>query len=179
MLYAASLTSQALFNAGDKKALTISMSPDSLATDYHIRLDSISGTQRIKTATAILKGLARGVCLQLKCNSEQTCCVSAPLHIDPLCHTRLETVATGFGNPDITDPKISLEIIVTTSHGKYSKTFDVTDQIMNSKYPKDVYLNIKGLDIPAADTPTNPDGKDDVGISVGVDGWQLIEIIYS
>ena len=72
-----------------------------------------------------------------------------------------------------------MEIIVTTSHGKYSKTFDVTDQIMNSMHPKDVYINIKGLDIPAADTPTNPDSKDDVGISVGVDGCQLIEIIYS
>ena len=66
-------------------------------------------------------------------------------------------------------------MIVTTSHGKYSKTFDVTDQVMNSKYPKDVYIHIKGLDIPEADTPSDPD----VGISVGVDGWQLIEITYS
>lgn len=179
MLYAASLTDKALFYTGDKQELKICLTPDSLATVYHIRLDSISGTQRIKTATAILKGLARSVCLPLKCNSEQTCGVSAPLHIDPLCHNSLETVATGFGNPDIPDPKIDLEVIVTTSHGKYSKTFDVTDQIMNSKYPKDVYINIKGLDIPAADTPTNPDGNDDVGISVGVDGWQLIEIFYS
>ncbi len=50
---------------------------------------------------------------------------------------------------------------------------------MNSKHPKDVYINIKGLDIPEADDPTNPDGNSDVGISVGVDGWQLIEIFYS
>ena len=50
---------------------------------------------------------------------------------------------------------------------------------MNSKYVKDVNINIKGLDIPASDTPTNPDGNHGVGISVGVDGWQLIEIIYS
>lgn len=178
MLYAASLTNMALY-PGNKQALTICMTPDSLATDYHISLDSVTGTQRIKTATAILKGLARSVCLQLKCNSEQTCCVSVPLYIDPHCQSRMETVATGFGNPDIHDPKINLEIIVTTSHGKYSKTFDVTEQIMNSKHPKDVYINIKGLDIPEADDPTNPDGNSDVGISVGVDGWQLIEIFYS
>ena len=178
MLYAASLKATALY-PDIRKELRICMTPDSLATDYHISLDSVSGTQRIKTATAILKGLARSVCLQLKCNSEQTCCVSAPLHIDPYCQSRLETVATGFGNPDIPDPKINMEIIVTTSHGKYSKTFDVTDQIMNSMHPKDVYINIKGLDIPESDDPTNPDGNPDVGISVGVDGWQLIEIFYS
>ena len=178
MLYSATLTGKGLFP--DKKhTLTIKMMPKALSTVYHISLDSVSGTQRIKTATAIVRGLARSVCLSRQCNSSDTCCLSAPLHIAPDCPERLETITTGFGNPDTADPQIYLDIVVTTSHGKYSKTFDVTDQIMNSQHPKDVYIYIKGLDIPEADTPINPDDNDGVGISVGVDGWQLIEITYS
>lgn len=174
MLYSAALTEVALFRTDGGQKI-IRMKPDSLSTVYHITIDSVSGTQRIKTANAVVRGIARSVCLRLQCNSADTCCMSAPLHIAPYCHDRLETIANGFGNPDIHDPRIYLDVIVTTSHGKYSKTFDVTDQIMNCKHPKDVYINIKGLDIPAADTPTDSD----VGISVGVDGWQLIEITYS
>lgn len=174
MLYSATLSDVALFPSKDTPQV-IRMRPDSLSTVYHIAIDSVTGTQRIKTANAVVRGLARSVYLRLQCNSTDTCCMSAPMHIAKDRTDRLETIATGFGNPDIPDPKIFLDVIVTTSHGKYSKTFDVTDQVMNSKHPKDVYINIKGLDIPEADTPTDPD----VGISVGVDGWQLIEITYS
>ena len=177
MLYAAHLSPALVFD-NDGSSPVISLSPDSLSTVYHIRLDSVSGTERIKTATALLRGIARSVCLRLQCNSIESCAISAPLIISPENRSVLETVTTGFGNPDIPDPRIELEVAVTTSHGKYRKTFDVTDQVMNSKYPRNVDINITGLDIPAADTPVNP-GGDDVGISVGVDGWQVIEITYS
>lgn len=178
MLYAATITGKGLF-PDNKNTPTIKMKPDSLSTVYHIRLDSVSGTERTKAATAVIKGIARSVNLLRQRNSEEICSLSAPLHISPECRERLETVTTGFGNPGIPNLKITLEVIVTTSHGKYSKSFDVTDQVMNSKYPKDVYINIKGLDIPEADTPTDPDDNKDVGISIGVDGWQLIDITYS
>lgn len=176
MLYASTISEKGLF-PDNKHTPTIKIKPDSLSTVYHIRLDSVSGTERIKTATAEIKGIARSVNILHQRNSKDICSLSAPLHISSDNRTRLETVTSGFGNPDIADPKITLEVIVTTSHGKYSKTFDITEQVMNSKHPKDVYINIKGLDIPEADTPTDPDNN--VGISVGVDGWQLIEIIYS
>lgn len=177
MLYAAHLSTALVFNT-EGCTPVISLSPDSLSTVYHIRLDSVSGTERIKTATAVLKGVARSVCLRLQCNSAEYCSVSAPLLISQERRSILETVITGFGNPDIPEPRMDLEVTVTTSHGKYRKTFNVTDQVMNSKYARNVDINITGLDIPAADTPVTP-GGDDVGISVGVDGWQVIEIIYS
>lgn len=177
VLFAADLMEVAVRNTNGRRQI-LTFTPDSLSTVYHIRLDSVSGTERIKTAKAVLRGLARSVCLQLRCNSKESCAVTAPLLISPVDRSVLETVTTGFGNPDIPDPCIELEVIVTTSHGIYKKTFNVTDQVMNSKYPRNVNINITGLDIPAADTPLNPDG-DDVGISVGVDGWQVIEITYS
>lgn len=178
MLYSAHLSTACIFSTGGSRPV-ITLTPDSLSTVYHIRLDSVSGTERIKTANAVIKGLARSVNLQLQRNSEEVCSLSAPLHISPERRSILEAVTTGFGLPDIPRPQIILEVIVTTSHGKYSKSFDVTDQVMNCKHLKDVYINISGLDIPAADTPVDPDDNPDVGISVGVDGWQLIEIIYS
>lgn len=177
VLYAADLADARIHNShGQRQILTLT--PDSLSTVYHIRLDSVSGTERIKTARAVLQGLARSVCLQMKCNSKEVCDVTAPLQISPIDRSVLVTTTTGFGNPDVPEPRIELEVIVTTSHGTYKKSFDVTDQVVNSKYPRNVSINITGLDIPAADTPVNPEG-DDVGISVGVDGWQLIEINYS
>ena len=178
MLYSAILTEAAVFPSGTAAGM-MRLKPDSLSTVYRIRLDSVSGTRRIKTATAVLKGTARSVCLSLQENSADTCCMASPLSIAPDNPERLETVAIGFGKPDIPEPCFFLEVIVTTSHGRYSKTFDVTGQVMNCKYSKNVDIYIKGLVIPEADDPTNPDGDHDVGISVGVDGWQLIEIIYS
>ena len=125
MLYAASLTAKALY-PGYTQPLTICMTPDSLSTVYHIRLDSVSGTERIKTANALLRGIAKSVNILHQRHSVDTCSLSAPLHISSDNRTRLETVTSGFGNPDIADPKITLEVIVTTSHGKYSKIFDIT-----------------------------------------------------
>lgn len=178
MLYSARCSEVALFPVDGHPGI-ITLKPDSLSTVYHICLDSVTGTERIKTANAVINGLARSVNLRLQRNSAETCSLYTPLHISSVSRGKLESVTTGFGIPDIPDPNISLEVIVTTSHGKYSKSFDITDQIMNSKHSKDVYIHIDGLDIPAADTPTDPDGNPDVGISVGVDGWQLIEVIYS
>lgn len=178
MLYSAILTEAAVFPS-EASTRTIRLKPDSLSTVYNIRLDSVSGTRRIKTATAVLKGTARSVCLSMQENSADTCCMASPLRIAPDNPERLETIAIGFGRPDLPEPRFYLEVIVTTSHGRYSKTFEVTGQVMNSKYPKNIDIYINGLVIPEADDPTNPDGDHDVGISVGVDGWQLIEIIYS
>lgn len=177
MLYAANLPKVVIRNTfGSRQILTLT--PDSLSTVYTIRLDSVTGTERIKTAKAVLKGLARSVCLRLNQNSTETCDIVAPLQISRPNRSVLETVTTGFGNPDIPDPAIALEVIVTTSHGTYKKSFDVTRQVMNSINPKNVYIHISGLDIPAADNPADP-GGDGVGIAVGVDGWQVVEITYS
>ena len=177
MLYAADLTGAEIVNSYGRRQM-LTLTPDSLSTVYHIRLDSVSGTERIKTAKAVLNGLARSVCLQLRRNSEESCSVVAPMRISVPDRSALETETTGFGNPQIAEPRITLDVIVATSHATYRKSFDVTDQVMNSKYRRNVNINITGLDIPAADTPQHP-GGDDVGISVGVDGWQVIEIIYS
>ena len=177
MLYGASLSSVAV-GSDHGRLPTIKMTPDSLATVYHIRVDSVSGTHRIKTARAIINGIASSVCLRLQRNSETTCCVSTTLQIEPDARSTLKAVATGFGNPSIPNPRITLDVMITTTHAVYKKSFDVTDQVMNSSNPRDVNIYIQGMNIPEADIPDNPDDND-VGISVGVDGWQVIEITYS
>ena len=60
MLYAAHLSSARLFNTGEGLP-SITLTPDSLSTLYHIRVDSVSGTERIKTASALIKGIANSV----------------------------------------------------------------------------------------------------------------------
>lgn len=177
MLYSAAMTRVAVFPECDGKPGTIRLLPDSISTLYHIRLDSVSGSQRIKTATAILHGPASSVRLSTQLNSTDSCLMAATLRIADGRPDCLETTAAALGAPDVATPRFRLEVIVTTSHGRYSKSFDVTEQVLNCKPHKNVYIYIIGLTIPEADTP---DGYgDDVGIEVGVDGWQQIEIIYS
>lgn len=174
MLYSAALTRVAVFPR-EGNLTSIRLKPDSISTVYNIRIDSVSGTQRIKTATAVLRGPASSVCLSTQCNSKDACAMSTLLSFDPDHPDRLRAKAAALGIPDIDNPRFQLEVILTTSHGRYSKTFDVTDQVVNSKTPKNVDIHIIGLLIPEADNPAD----ESVGISVGVDGWQQIEIIYS
>lgn len=178
ILYSAHIDDVSL-GIGSDNTQRLILLPDSLSVVYNVRLDSVSGSERIKTATAIVKGLARSVCLQSQRNSKETCSISAPLLLSREDRSVLQATATGFGNPDISDPRITLEVIITTAYGSYRKEVDVTGQVMESKNPRNVFIHISGLRIPAADDPSNPDGSPDVGIGVGVDGWRVIEIIYS
>ncbi|MDE6770939.1 MAG: hypothetical protein K2J78_14540 [Muribaculaceae bacterium] len=56
--------------------------------------------------------------------------------------------------------------------GGYEKSFDVTEQVINSFYPHNVYININGLTLP--DEPTID--PDEVGMKVDVEGWKVIEV---
>ena len=66
-----------------------------------------------------------------------------------------------------------LTLVVTRTDGKsFSKSFDVTGQVVNSSSPRHVLIEIEGLEIPENDTP----GSDVGDIDVIVDGWTTIEI---
>lgn len=153
----------------------ISLTPDSLCTSYHIRLDSVTGIERVRTVKAIVKGVAESVKVFDRQNSRESCCMVAQLHVDQESPSTILGSACAFGCPDISDPTFQLTIVVQTSHAVYSKSFDITQQVVNSKWQRNVFIVIKGMDIPSSDSPDDSG----VGMDVGVDGWQTIEITYS
>lgn len=151
--------------------------PDSLATVYHIRIDSVSGAERIRSARAVLCGVAASVAISSCANSSASCAADFAIPLTGgATSTTLTTSEAAFGVPDIPTPQFTLRIVVTTAHAVYEKNFDVTGQVLNSGNNRNVYIHISGINIPAADSPS---GDPDVGINVGVDGWQVIEITYS
>ena len=158
--------------SSDKK---IVVAPDSLCTSYHIRIDSVAGIDRVRTVKAFLTGVARSVILVDRLHSEESCCMVTELQVDRDSPSSIVGSACALGSPDVANPEFQLIVVVRTAHGLYSKSFNITRQILNSNEPRNVNIFIRGLDIPSSDSS----GEDGVGMEVGVDGWQTIEITYS
>ena len=84
---------------------------------------------------------------------------------------------TAFGTPP-GEPSFLLYVNATMHDGKvYTKSFDVTSQVINSPWKRNVLIILEGVSFPEGEPPDNPDDPD-VGIDVGIDGWELIEIDY-
>ena len=68
-----------------------------------------------------------------------------------------------------------LQIAVTLTNGKtIARKFNVTSQVMNSPYQRNVLIVIDGLSIPHPGDPDYPD--DNIGgIDADVEGWVTIE----
>lgn len=147
--------------------------PDSLATDYRVIVNDVDGIARVRTAKAIVRNVMTGVtiCTGMPTGSEVA--LSMPMQVDAPA-TRMDGVSSGFACED-TGQKFTLELQVMRQDGVIlSKDIDITDQIRNTRGRHCVIIIIDGLDVPEGDIPVNPD--EDVGISVEVDGWNVIEV---
>lgn len=145
--------------------------PDSVTTVYTVLVEDVDGTERLKNVTGILSGCARGALLSDLEPMLPTVDLPFAMEIDSEKRT-LAGVTTGF--PILTSQaRYTLTLRVAfQSRGVYEKSFDITDQILNTSYPHNVIIHIKGLTLP--DEPSGDD--DEVGIEVDVDGWTVIEI---
>ncbi len=143
--------------------------PDSISTVYNVRVEEVEGIERIRSAEATLEGCAKGIYLS----------TLAP--VAPVVSTRFELDVgqaefsgrtTGF--PDNTPAaRYTLTLrLWYKAGGGYEKSFDVTEQVVNSFYPRNVNIYIRGMVLPEKPT-VDPD---EVGMKVDVDGWHVIEI---
>ncbi len=151
--------------------------PDSLSTIYHVTFSNIKGSERLRSASARLAGIASTMKVSTGLGGDSVCATTFPLTMSTDATPRLTGLTSGLGNPAGT-PAFTLSITVTRTDGKsFVKNFDVTQQVLNSSTPRNVFINIEGLEIPDSEIPDQPGG--DVGLVVGVDGWQVIEIDIS
>lgn len=149
----------------------IRCSPDTASTLYNIHIGAANGLEGARSVSARLCGVALFLTL-----CDDALCTSAGAVQASLIETATYPLAgttSGFG-PATGADCMTLWITVLKHDGTaYTKSFDVTDQVMNSAAIHSVDIYIDEIDVP--DDGGDESGED-VGMDVGVDGWTVIEI---
>lgn len=171
MLFGGKVADLTVGYGGGEELSTIICRPDSMAVMYTIDIKIVEGMERMRSASARLGGMARSVTLATGATSADTCYTVSPM--TGLSASSLRAVTSGFGTPE-PGGRFTLTVEAALTDGKvYARHFDVSDQVRNSRYPRNVYIYIDSISLPETGTPG---GGTDVGVDVGVDGWQQIEI---
>lgn len=144
--------------------------PDTISTLYHVIFDEVVGIERVKSVEGVFEGCAGGILLSSLNPLEPAVSVPFGLDVD-VENVRFSGSTTGFPNKPSASYGITLRLAYYGGGG-YEKYFDVTEQVLNSFNKHNVYIIIKGLDLPE-ERPIEPD---EVGMKVDVDGWKVIEI---
>lgn len=164
------------YTAANGEMVTNSLSvvecyPDSVSTVYHVIIDGVEGIERVKSVEGVLAGCAEGMLLSSHVPLEPSVATQFNMDIDTGSGMVVGST-TGFPN-NASSARYELTLrLHYYAGGGYEKSFDVTEQVINSFYPHNVYLFIKGLTLP--DEPTID--LDEVGVKVDVEGWKVIEI---
>lgn len=150
--------------------------PDSLSCVYNVIFRRCEGMENIRTASACIQGEASSLRVAYSIPEGEPVATSFRLAREEQPDgDALAGSTTVLGTDTEHLPSVKLTLNVERTDGKHiAKSFDVTEQVVNSMNPRNVFIIITGVEIPAGDTPDIPGG--DVGIDVGVDGWQTIEI---
>ncbi len=145
--------------------------PDTVSTSYHVIIDGVEGIERVKSVEGVLEGCAGGMLLSSHAPLEPPVATQFNMDIDAGRGIVVGST-TGFPN-NTTSARYELTLrLHYYAGGGYEKSFDVTEQVINSFYPHNVYISITGLTLP--EEPTID--LDEVGVKVDVEGWKVIEI---
>ncbi len=153
--------------------------PDSLSTIYTVLMRPADDSPTPRSVHASLDGVATSLdpvekvaygppgCLDFTLTPDSG---RAAADGDPL---RFTGTSSGLGTPE-GEPRFTLTLSASMTDRKtYSKSFDVTAQVINSNTPHNVIIILDDISFPPQSTE-----DEDVGLSVGVDGWQQIEVFY-
>ncbi len=152
----------------------IHCAPDSLSTLYTVTITNVNGIERVKSASALLNGVASSLVFNHSTPLDYPATLQFPLDCK-YASSQLRASACAFASPPDSETPYRLTLVVTRTDGKsFSRDFDVSQQVMNSFSPRNVIITIDGIDIPSGDI-TPPD-HDVGGIEVDVDGWNTIEV---
>ncbi|MCI9606716.1 MAG: DUF5119 domain-containing protein [Muribaculaceae bacterium] len=150
----------------------IRCSPDSLSMVYDLYINKVEQPERIRSVSACICGLSDAMILCSESPESDFAATAVSLGVGQGC--ALSGSTTGF----IVCPaagKCRIELMVKCADGKVlTKSFDVTAQLANSAGTHHVNIYIDEIRLPDFDE----DDKEDVGMNVAVDGWNIIEINY-
>ena len=155
----------------------IRCAPDSVATIYNINISISSGLEKVASASAQLKGMAEYVKVSDLLRSTRSVFTSFRLNNDTELGNTLRGFTSGLGSASPTEgitPPFELTLILKLHNGKiFSKTIDVSTQVVNSKNPHNVFIDIDGVEVPDDGSPDEPHPG---GFEAGVNGWKEVII---
>lgn len=149
--------------------------PDSMSTVFTVRIAGAQGMERVRSLRAVIEGCARGISLASETPLEDT--VSAAIEMD----TDIQgAAARGSTTLFLCDKDRGADILLLRAkyhEGRvFEKKWNISQEIKNYPYPHNVEIIINGLNFP--EVPQGGEDTDPLGINVGIDGWNVIEIYY-
>lgn len=147
--------------------------PDSVSTVYETIVRHVKGLERVRSARAVLNGIATGITLAQRQTVAPAAATAFALTPDG---DSLLGLTTAFGTPPGA-PNFVLDIYITRTDGAVLlKKIDVTEQVLNQADRRHVIILIDSLTIPEGEIPPDPSDPGDIGINVGVDPWTTVNI---
>lgn len=144
--------------------------PEQRSVTYTIRLEDCVEAQFAGTIIASLTGLRKDINLATGDTSGDLVCNRVLMHEEDDFQV-MEGVITGFPDQDH-NSRYLLDIYSGTVADRiWHTTYDVTLQVNNAEDPLNIPIIITGINFPPGDAPG-------VGMDVGVDGWEQVEIDY-
>ena len=151
--------------------------PDSLSTQYCIILRDVENSEKVRSVKSRLSGVATSLLIASAQSTGLPGASQFTLNRSGNSSNTFTGKTTAFGTPP-GNPSFLLYVNATMQDGKvYTKSFDVTEQVINSPWKRNVLIILEGVSFPEGEPPDKPDDPD-VGIDVGVDGWEQIDIDY-
>ena len=140
---------------------------------YNVEVRDLEGADMIRKSSVTLQSVAGAV--RLSTGELLPPEMSLDVALGRASST-LSGASTAFGVLPSTE-KIVARLNVTRNDGVIlHKHYDVTRQVLDAPDPRNVTVVIDSVSIPSPDQPPFPGDDPDVGITVGVDGWYVINI---
>lgn len=147
---------------------------------YTVRVLDVKNLELLRSSRTTIDGMAMRMNLSKGTTDADECLLGIKMNEPTEGDTGFSGSATCFGSVPRCDKHTLCLDIVRNDGQTLRKTFDVTEQISTAPNPRNVVITIQGIEIPSDSIPPTPGGDDsDVGISVGVDGWNVINIDIS
>lgn len=149
--------------------------PDSLATNFTVRILDVAGIENISSAAIRLDGMRKSIFLESGATSYTPVALAIPSDIDR-ADASISGAGCAFSPPAAAPDAYSLSLKVIRSNGTCGiKHIDLTERNTNIITRHNVLITIAGIKI-----PDDGSSSDDVGgIQAGVDGWEVVEIDLS
>ena len=149
--------------------------PDSVTTLYDLNIHHLTGTGNMRSIQARINGVARSIKLASGRLSDSIGSVSCPITPYASSATRFTGSTTAMGIPDSNASPYLTFNVTRTDGSVITKSVGIAALIASQRHRHHIIISIDSLNIPEGSVPP-PSDDDDVGIDVGVDGWNVIEI---
>ena len=154
----------------------VECSPDSVSTVLTVILTGAEGMERVRALEAIFDGCSRGIALASGTPLADTVATAFGMNTDAAAGTARGSTTLFLCDKEEAPAMLRLRARYADGRILEKKT-DISQAIKNHPHKRNVEIIIKGMNFP--EMPQGGDADtDSLGINVGIDGWNVIEINY-